>query len=346
MPLSETKSKIRVNEFQVRGNMKEFFLFGLLLITFLTANCSGVVADRAPQLELNTDSLNEAPIKVSACDLANNPQDFNHKLVEVTGFVSHGFEDFSISDPSCTTKQLIWLEYGGTHKSGTMYCCDVSASRSRPEQLEVEEIPIPLTVDDQFEQFDKLVSQEHNTIIHATIVGRYFSGKKREDQDDPDNTAWRGYGHMGCCTLLAIEKIAGVDPHDRKDVDYLASYDFPELSKLDSYEIVTPNESPKDFIAAQQKADSGQREWSFNNPLRAASEALASITKVNEKSIKGISQIRQSQGIIVYHWRNRSSKASYLIIVSRPYWLSYFAKDSKRVAWVAVTVYQYPYQYS
>jgi hypothetical protein len=319
--------------------MKELALLGLLLLAFLTANCSSAVADSPHQIEPNTDSLNDEPIKVSVCDLANNPQDFNRKLVEVTGFVSHGFEDFSISDPSCTTRQLIWLEYGGTNKSGTMYCCGVTSDRSRPKQLEVENIPISLTVDEQFQQFDKLVQQEYNTTIYATIIGRYFSGKKRED---PDDALLRGYGHLGCCTLLAIERIVSVDPHDRKDVDYGASDNLPELNKLNSYEIVTPHESSKDLITAQQKADSGQQEWSFDNPLRVASETLATLAKINEKSISGISQIKQSQGRVVYRWRNRASKANYLVIVSRPYWLSYFAKDSKKVAWVVTTVYKYP----
>lgn len=318
--------------------MKKLALFGLLLLIFLTPACSNVIADGQPQIEESLDSLNDPPVKVSVCELANNPQEFNRKAIEVTGFVSHGFEDFRIFDPSCDTNQLIWLEYGGTNKSGTMYCCGVTADRTRPKQLEIEKIPISLTVDEQFQQFDKLI-QEGDTIVHATIAGRFFSGKKEEYAN---GTSWGGYGHMGCCTLLAIERIVGVDPHDRKDVDYGASDGIPELNELNSYEIVTPNESSKDLITAQQQADSGQREWSFDDPLRVASETLALVTKVNEKSITGISQLRQTQGRIVYRWSNKASKASYLVIVSRPYWLSYFAKDSKRVAWVVTTVYKYP----
>lgn len=319
--------------------MKKFALFGLLLLTLLTVNCSSAIADKSPQVELSSESLNDEPIKVSVCELANNPPEFNHKLIQVTGFISHGFEDFAIFDPSCSTRQSIWLEYGGTNKSGTMYCCGVTADRSRPEPLEVEKIPISLTIDEQFQQFDKLIQQEHDTTIHATIIGRYFSGEKHEY---PNGTFWGGYGHMGCCTLLAVERIVSVDPHDRKDIDYGASDTIPELNKLNSYEIVTPNNSSKDLIMVQQKAETGEREWSFDNPFRVASEALALLSKVNEKSIVGISQIRQSQGKIVYRWRNRAAKVSYLVIVSRPYWLSYFAKDSKKVAWVITTVYKYP----
>lgn len=319
--------------------MKNLIFLGIFLLTFFTINCVKTVADNQTPTELNLYSLNDEPIMVSICELANNPQEFNRKLIQVEGFISHGFEDFMIFDPSCSTRQSIWLEYGGTNKSGTMYCCGVSADRTRPQPLKVENIPISLTVDEQFQQFDKLIQKEYNTIIHATIIGRFFSGEK---QVYPKAVFWGGYGHMGCCTLLAIERVVSVDQHDRNDVDYSASDNLPELNSLNSYQIVTPNESSKDLITAQQKAESGEREWSFDNPLRVASETLASLSNVNEKLVVGVTQIRQSNGRFVYRWRDRLRKANYLIIVSRPYWLSYFAKDSKRVAWVSTTVYKYP----
>jgi len=34
--------------------------------------------------------------KLTACQLKNGPAAYNHKLVEVTGFVSHDFEDFTL----------------------------------------------------------------------------------------------------------------------------------------------------------------------------------------------------------------------------------------------------------
>jgi hypothetical protein len=43
----------------------------------------------------------EEAVRVTACDLKRTPAEFNHKLLEVTGFISHGFEDFGLFDPSC-----------------------------------------------------------------------------------------------------------------------------------------------------------------------------------------------------------------------------------------------------
>ena len=38
----------------------------------------------------------EEPAQVTVCELKANPADYNHKLIEVIGFVSHGFEDFGL----------------------------------------------------------------------------------------------------------------------------------------------------------------------------------------------------------------------------------------------------------
>jgi hypothetical protein len=73
----------------------------------------------------------QQPEKITLCDIKDHPLYYNHKLVEVEGFVSHDFEDFSISTPECPYTPAIWLEYGGKHKSGTIYCCGGDAERTR-----------------------------------------------------------------------------------------------------------------------------------------------------------------------------------------------------------------------
>lgn len=48
----------------------------------------------------------------------------------------------------------------------------------------------------------------------------------------PRGTYWGGYGHMGCCSLLAIQEVKSVNPVDRDDLDYGASVDQPDVGKL------------------------------------------------------------------------------------------------------------------
>jgi hypothetical protein len=44
------------------------------------------------------------------------------------------------------------------------------------------------------------------------------------------------------------------------------------------------------------------------------------------------------QGRIVYEWKQK--KASYMAVVSRPYWVSFYSKDPDRVAWIAIAAYE------
>ena len=92
----------------------------------------------------------EKPDKVGLCDVAHDPAAYNHKLLEVTGLVEHGFEIFNLFDPTCSSSQSVWLEYGGKSKSGTTYCCGVTPDRHRSKELVVEGIPIPLVKDSLF----------------------------------------------------------------------------------------------------------------------------------------------------------------------------------------------------
>src|SRR5437868_3772538 len=96
----------------------------------------------------------DEPVRVSVCELKNNPALYIHKLVRISGFVSRGMEDFTLQDPACSQDEDPWLEYGGTVSSGTKYCCGVSSARSRSKELVVHEIPIPLVVDEIFRRFD------------------------------------------------------------------------------------------------------------------------------------------------------------------------------------------------
>src|SRR6185437_10863663 len=74
-----------------------------------------------------TISRAEEPLKVTACQLKKDPPSYNHKLVEITGFVTHASRNFTIYDPNCPSFPAIWLEYGGTINSGTVNCCKTLA---------------------------------------------------------------------------------------------------------------------------------------------------------------------------------------------------------------------------
>jgi hypothetical protein len=121
--------------------------------------------------------------KVTICQLKRDPDVYNQKLVEVVGFVSHDFEDFSLFDPECPSRYDIWLEYGGVAASGTVYCCGGAGERNRPKPLVIEDISIGLIDNDRFREFDRLAqapfrSGKHGSIVHAAMAGRFLPGEK------------------------------------------------------------------------------------------------------------------------------------------------------------------------
>jgi len=286
----------------------------------------------------------EEPLNVTVCQLKADPPAYNHRLVKVTGFVSHDFEDFSIYDPTCASWPSIWLEYGGKLKSDTTYCCGATAGRSRPEQLAVEDIPIPLRVDETFKSFDKAIqppfrSGQHGSIVRATLVGRFFAGQLIQY---PKTQQWGGYGHFGCCTLLAIQQVISADSQNRGDLDYGASVDQPTLNKVGcGYEYLLPYEQEAERSLKWQKdADDGQHDWAFDDPRRVALEALAKISKLDIGALSKLKLIREAQGRKVFQVEPTGSSAEYMVVVSRPYISSFYSRDPSRVAWVAVAAYK------
>jgi hypothetical protein len=302
-------------------------------IKFLALAC-GVLA---LVLALPSVSHCQEPVKVTPCQLASDPPTYNQKLIEVTGFVSHGFEDSTIFDPACSSWPFIWLEYGGTVKSGTMYCCGVSNNRTRPNELEVEKIPVPLVSDDQFQEFDTLIQRKPDSIVHATIVGRFFAGKQIYY---PKKTFWGGYGHMGCCSLLTIQQVLSVDPHNRLDVDYGAAPDQPKMNMGCVYRRLTETLTYSASIEDEKLADNGDRVWAFDEPQRVASDSLAQLLTIDETSIQGLKETLKTDGRFVYDWTSGDKRTSYMVVVSRPYWLSFYSADPKRVAWVVTAAYE------
>lgn len=157
----------------------------------------------------HAEMLRESPRaaeKVSMCGLQADPAKYNHKLIEVRAVVSHGLNDFTLSDPRCQLPSGIWLEYGGRVDSETVYCCGVKAARTAP--LVVEGLETRLIENALFRRFDARVRTQGDVRFRAQLIGRFFAGVK---QRTPNGDVWGGYGHFGCCSLLVIEQVLAVD---------------------------------------------------------------------------------------------------------------------------------------
>ena len=159
----------------------------------------------------------KTPIDVSPCDLVKDSAKYNRELVRVRGKISIAFEDFSLQTHDCGKNLTgIWLAYGGDEP--TPITSTANDRERRPGSVfNVDGIPVPLTRNADLELFtrrtgavrlagpDKLCEYSECRLyeVSATLIGIFFAA--------PPDSPVSGYGHLGCCHLLAIEKVSQVE---------------------------------------------------------------------------------------------------------------------------------------
>lgn len=310
------------------------------LPTLLFTLLIGALPLRA-QSEQSSSSVPAEPRNVTYCELAKDPASYNHELVRLTAFVTHGFEDFHLAEPNCVAPQehfSIWVMYGGTAESNTIYCCPGEGSQeTRSEALTVEGVKVPLIDDAVFRQFTSLLRVERDTTVRVTVVGTFFSGAK---QTANGSTFWSGAGHMGCCSLFVIQRVEWFGAHAENNVDYSADAgwyesvgcEYGSLRYLKHVSVSYAEQATGQAIAQQRLADSGAQLWAFNNPDRVALETLKPFYKDQTPVLRSIKKTSARQ---VFQWRH--GKKSVVVVVARPYWLSFYSKSGS-IAWVSTTV--------
>jgi hypothetical protein len=147
------------------------------------------------------------PRDASVCELTMDPPAWHARRVRLTSTATHEFENFSLADSTCDGRKRaarVWLTYGGRVSSRAVYCCPGEGDNSeRPTPLVVDGLTLPITQDKTFDEFRKMLSSRPRTKARVTLVGTFFAGTKTE----MSATGWGGYGHMGCCGLLVIERV-------------------------------------------------------------------------------------------------------------------------------------------
>jgi hypothetical protein len=174
-----------------------------------------------------------------------------------------------------------------------------------------------------------MVQRTPDSVVRATIAGRFFAAHGD-----------RGYGHFGCCNLLAIERVVAVEPQDNSTLDLRASPDQPDIAELASIRFLVPDGIETKLISAQHKAEVSKLEWPFADPARVATEGIAGYLGIDGASVTGIRPVKSTQGRIIYEWRPKGKNAWYMVVVSRPYWMSFYSRDPKRVAWAVIAAYE------
>jgi hypothetical protein len=143
---------------------------------------------------------------------------------------------------------------------------------------------------------------------------------------------------MGCCSLLAVQEVKDADTEWRADLDYGESNEKLDLPDPDcTLRTLLPDEQNAALIQAQREADNGGRDWAFNDPPRVAAETLSRLSKKKPEAAN-LKLARNAPARKTYQWTDKTK--TYTVVVSRPYWLSFYARDSRQVAWIPVAAYE------
>jgi hypothetical protein len=171
-------------------------------------------------LQLAQAQTPEKPLTATLCEVKAHPENFVHNLIEFTAMASHGFEDSMVEDRRCPWSNGapgVWMEYGGTRSTDTMYCCGFSPKPDREKTLVVEGMSLDLVDDETFREFDRRLHPKHSKptrgsdAVRATMRGRIFATYEGIGGTQ-QNPSWRGYGHMGCCMLFVITQVVSLHP--------------------------------------------------------------------------------------------------------------------------------------
>jgi hypothetical protein len=165
----------------------------------------------------NRVAVSQTIQSATPCDLVRDPVKFAKQVVRVRATISIAFEDFTLETPGCGDAKAdhpIWLMYGGDEPTPVPSTWN-DVSRPAGRVIKVEGIPIPLTRDASLDLFRTRLAAQRTTFngaacgdecrlyrVTATLTGVFFAR--------PEEGLMRGYGHMGCCHLLAIKQVSDV----------------------------------------------------------------------------------------------------------------------------------------
>ena len=176
-------------------------------------------------------SPGEKPLETTICELSGHPNRFDGELIQVRGYVTRGFEDFTLHDSplpfASSCKARIWLELGGDGKGPRNYMVvDTARLYNAPAEWQKQgQIDSVRLVKDQTfsEMMEKLRAfrsvQPGGTgcrglrlcalyQVQATITGRFFQAHIAGRNN---GQYFEGYGHMGCCHMLVIQQVTGLN---------------------------------------------------------------------------------------------------------------------------------------
>ena len=206
-------------------------------------------------------SLYAQTVDTTVCNILDNPQSFNGKIVRIKGTVYAGFDQFVVKGADCglNVNKNIWLSYpeGTKAKAGPAVMVHLQPAQNFAGNVPaVERTPVTLdTKNKDFKQFDSLVATPYKKggmclgcnryEVTATLVGRLDAVEKAAIPYDKAGkiVGFGGFGHMNAYSArLVLESVSDVAS---TEVDYSKAL---EATKED-----TASGTDTDPLAASRK---------------------------------------------------------------------------------------------
>jgi hypothetical protein len=287
----------------------------------------------------------------TVCRLRSSPAEFNHKQIRVNAYLSLGFEEAGMHDPSCPEdsstnaqswnrdERHFWVEFA--------------------DDAEHESVKgfLPLVEDAKLQQFKDVFKQRNSQMPRAVLIGTFYAAKPREDSEPLS-----GYGHMGCCHLFVVSQVESVETQYSAELDYSAYWSTSEPHWCYSHKTYGIP-STADIRSWQQAANNGA-DLRRLDPMKVAEEQLQALRFGRFKDTEWTSweivipedpeearhflappDARPTETLVeassqsfrkTYEFIAPDRKSRLIIAVARPYWLAELAGSAARVIWAPV----------
>jgi hypothetical protein len=318
-----------------------------LLSLGLAAGCEHAVGQSAA-----SDSLQATDAEM--CEISRAPEQFDGKLLRLHAYVSRGFEDSTLHDPACPEEALVNMgDPGG-------WLTEIWAEFADHTDYWGVKGFAPLVTDEQLAQFRTLLLERRRVhqMTAATMIGTFYAGKAAGGKDYKA-PRFRGYGHMGCCSLFVISRIESVDTHYSSDLNYSSgdwSVDMPQGCYSEQMLSLPRNGTIRSW---QKDADEGRDVWHYD-PRQTAEDHLEKLRSaalgsgrggktellvpkksklkppVDQPSVGKLTEQASTPSLKRYEWLEPDRVTRFVVVISRPYWLADSAASADKVIWAPV----------
>ena len=293
----------------------------------------------------------------TVCQLRSSPAEFDHKQIRVNAYLSLGFEEAGMHDPSCP-------ENSSTNGQSSNHDeRDFWVEFANEAEHEGVKGFLPLVEDEKLQQFNDVLNQRDGQMRRAVLIGTFYQAKPPQDSEPGEISFISGYGHMGCCHLFVVSQVESVETRYSSDLDYSPYWSTSEPRWCYSHETYgIPTYA--DIRSWQRAANNGADLWRLDDPMKVAEEQLEALrfgrfkntgwldseagipedpggaryflappdNRPTETLVEASSQsFRKTYEFIAFDRRSRL-----IIVVARPYWMEELAGSASKVIWVPV----------